>query len=191
MTKKSALILLCPEELFHSPPKSTLPEGYYVRHYKEDDQEDYLRLLEREGWTLSEHQVDDFFSRILPDGLFFIVYEKTNEIVASAVALHNPKSSYYTFPFGSEIGFVFTSPIHRNKGLGRSITAFVTNRLISAGYKSIRLVTNDYRLPALKAYINIGFVPFLYSGDMEERWREVYKELHMEFDLSRCITTEF
>lgn len=119
--------------------------------------------------------------------MLFIVCEKTEEIVASAAALHNPKSSYYTFPFGGDIGFVFTKQAHRNNGLGRYDTALATRRLISAGYTSIRVVTNDHRLPALKAYLNLGYKPFLYSSDMEQRWRDVYHRLDLVFERMECL----
>ncbi|MGD6805264.1 GNAT family N-acetyltransferase [Rossellomorea vietnamensis] len=184
---KNALILLCPSELLQSPPQPVLPKGYYARNYREDDKLNYKRILEDEGWKLSNEELDEFFTRVLPDGLYFLVNEESEEIVASAVALHNPKSSYYTFPFGGDIGFVFTNPVHRNKGLGLYVTSLATKRLISSGYKSIRIVTNDHRLPALKTYLKLGFKPFLYSSDMEERWENVYKKLEIKFNLEVCI----
>ncbi|WP_456276399.1 GNAT family N-acetyltransferase [Bacillus sp. AK128] len=188
MQKENALILLCPPELFRLPPEPSLPKGYYVRNFREEDKLNYKKMLEEEGWNLSNEDINDFFSRILPDGLYFIVDEKTEEIVASASALHNPKSSYYTFPFGGDIGFVFANPKHRKKGLGLYVTALAANRLISSGYKSIRIVTNDHRLPALKTYLKLGFKPFLYSSDMEERWKGVYNELGIKFYVEECIT---
>ena len=187
MQKEKALILLCPPELFQLPPQPSLPKRYYTRTYREEDNSDYKRMLEEEGWKLSNKDLNEFFSRILPDGLYFLVDQKTEDIVASAVALHNPQSSDYTFPFGGDIGFVFTNPNHRNKGLGLYVTALATKRLISSGYKSIRIVTNDHRLPALKTYLKLGFKPFLYSSDMEDRWKDVYKNLEIKFNTEECI----
>jgi mycothiol synthase len=146
-------------------------------------------MLESEGWKLNEQQFENFYHQILPDGLFLVTEKETNEIEATAVSLHNPKSSYYAFPFGGDIGFVVTNPNHRRKGLGQYVTAKATNKLIDAGYKCIRLVTNDHRLPALKTYIKLGFVPFLYSSDMEGRWQEVYTKLDLNFSKEKCIAS--
>lgn len=188
MNRKNALILLYPNELLHFPTETQIPKGYYTRGFKDSDTSNYLKLLEIEGWKLNKEMFDDFFHSILPDGLYLVIEEESEEIVATAVALHNPKSSYYTFPFGGDIGYVITHPNHRKKGLGLYVTALATNRLITAGYKSIRIVTNDHRLPALKTYLKLGFVPFLYASDMKNRWKEVYKKLEIEFSIQDCVT---
>ncbi|MBB6452469.1 mycothiol synthase [Salirhabdus euzebyi] len=187
MPNKKALILLCPQSFIQSPPEPTIPSGYCVRTFRQEDKKNYVELLEKEGWLLDETELEDFFDRVIPNGLFFLIDKRSKEIVASAVALHNPKSSHYTFPFGGDIGFVFTRPAHRKKGLGLAVTNLATNRLIKAGYSSIRIVTNDHRLPALKTYLNLGFIPFLYASDMEQRWKDVYTILGLPFNKERCL----
>ncbi|MBM6617177.1 hypothetical protein [Bacillus suaedaesalsae] len=174
MTHEKALIMLCPPDLLHTPPKPLVPNGYYERNYREEDRFAYVKLLENEGWNINDEQLDDFFTRVLPNGLYFLIDHATEEIVSSAVALHNPKSGYYHFPFGGEIGFVFTPPNHRNKGLGFCATALAT-------------VTNDHRLPALRTYIKLGYKPFLYSPDMGDRWKDVYKSLNINFSITNTI----
>lgn len=52
--KTNALILLFPKESFQLPLEEGLPKGYYVRKYRNGDREKYNRLLEEEGWKLSE-----------------------------------------------------------------------------------------------------------------------------------------
>jgi mycothiol synthase len=83
-----------------------------------------------------------------------------------------------------------TDPKHRGKGLGYNVFLKATWRLIEAGYKSIRVVTNDQRLPALKTYLKSGFLPFLYHYDMEERWTRVCHQLNWPLETSKWIREE-
>ncbi|WP_421383098.1 GNAT family N-acetyltransferase [Bacillus salacetis] len=177
---KKPLIMICPERLILEPPVYPLPEGYEVADYQESDSPEYIELLKAEGWNLNADAFQTFLHKVLPGGLFLIKNKTTGEIAATAAALHNPESTHYTFPFGGDIGFVRTHPDHRNKGLGLFVTALAAERLIKADYQSIRIVTNDERLPALKTYIKLGFVPFLYELDMKARWHDVYRKLGLE-----------
>jgi mycothiol synthase len=49
--------------------------------------------------------------------------------------------------------------------------------MLRAGYRRIYLLTDDFRLPAIKTYLRLGFVPFLFEEGMEQRWREVLRRL--------------
>lgn len=188
MKAKKSLIMLCPEKLLAEQRDYPLPEGYVVATYEESDCREYLQLLAKEGWTLTEDVFEQFLHKVLPGGLFLVKDINTGEIAATAASLHNPESSHYTFPYGSEIGFVVTHPDHRNKGLGLLVSSLAARRLISAGYQSIRIVTNDERLAALKIYIKLGFVPFLYADRMNVRWDKIYRRVGIEADSSKWIS---
>jgi mycothiol synthase len=177
---KKPLIMICPEKLLNNPPVYPLHEGYEAVTYQESDRLEYKELLKAEGWNLSDEAFEHFLHKVLPGGLFLVKNTHAGKIAATAAALHNPESNHYTFPFGGDIGFVRTHPDFRNKGFGLFVTALAAERLIKAGYNSIRIVTNDERLPALKTYIKLGFVPFLYDAGMKERWRDVYRTLGVE-----------
>jgi mycothiol synthase len=189
--KSKALILLCPDEILEQNlPVIEMHNNYYLSTYKDSDKDHYMELIESEGWKLNEEQFESFYNRILPEGLFIMKERETGHIVSTAVALHNPTSSHYYFPFGGEIGFVVTKPKHRGKGLGHNVFLKATWRLIEAGYKSIRVVTNDQRLPALKTYLKAGFLPFIYQHDMEERWNHVCQQLNWPIETSKWIREE-
>src|SRR5262249_51131250 len=84
------------------------------------------------------------------------------------------------------LGWVATIPPHRSKGLGSAVSAAATRRLIDAGYESIRVGTQDHRLGAIKLYLKLGYVPFLYRPDMTERWRRISKNLDWPFFPDEC-----
>ena len=54
-------------------------------------------------------------------------------------------------------------------------------RFASAGYTRIYLKTDDWRLPAIKTYLKLGFIPFLFLPDMEGRWRDVCEKFSWPF----------
>jgi len=58
-----------------------------------------------------------------------------------------------------------------------AVTDAAIARLIAAGYQRIYLLTDDFRLPALKTYMNVGMAPFLYAADMQGRWKEIRRQL--------------
>ena len=45
------------------------------------------------------------------------------------------------------------------------------NCLIGAGFRHIGLSTDDFRVPAVKTYLRLGFRPWYYEDDMKDRWR--------------------
>ncbi len=150
-----------------------------MRTYRQGDQEGYVRVMKRAGFSdWSKENLDHALSHCLPDGLFFVVHDETDTIVATAVALHNPDADH---PSGGELGWVAADPEHRGKGLGFIVSAAATKRFIDEGYSDIYLKTDDFRLPAIRTYFKLGWVPFLHAPDMEKRWEAVCGNLNIAF----------
>ena len=63
------------------------------------------------------------------------------------MALHLPLEYH---PCGGELGWVAGDPEHKGSGLGFAVCAAVTRRLLEIGYRNIYLLTDDFRLPAIK-----------------------------------------
>ena len=68
-----------------------------------------------------------------------------------------------------------------------AVCTAVMQRYASAGYRHVYLKTDDWRLPAIKTYLKLGFLPFLFAPDMEERWREVCSELDWPVEIDRWL----
>ncbi|MFD1674582.1 GNAT family N-acetyltransferase [Alicyclobacillus fodiniaquatilis] len=172
------LFLVLPYNRLIPSERPQLPRGYTFRKYEEGDKDKLSMLLASEGWANDEPSINDFLDHVIPEGLFFVIYEPTGEFIGTASAVHHPESPHWHFPFGGEIGYVIVQRHHRGKGIGYAVSVSATNRLIEAGYKNIRVGTNDHRLEALKIYLKIGFVPFLYTEDSEERWKAICDHLN-------------
>ena len=151
-----------------------LPDGYHLRCFVDNDAPAYQQLMAQagfSGWT--PEKIAETQCAILPDGFFVIEHLPTHTLVATAMASHRAIEGY---PYGGELGWVAADANHAGKGLGLAICSAVINRFLQSGYKNIFLLTDDFRKPALKIYLKMGFVPDLYKPGMEKRWEAIYKE---------------
>jgi mycothiol synthase len=160
-----------------------------MRTFQAGDEDAYLSLMAEAGFDTFDHDaLTDWLTRVLPDGFFVVVPHKAEaavadapRIVATAMASHNPDAMH---PFGGELGWVAASVAHRGQGLGRAVCAAATARLIHAGYRRIYLRTDDWRLPALKIYLTLGYMPLLYGPEperMRTRWKTICDALNWPF----------
>jgi mycothiol synthase len=177
--KRPQLQMLWPSERLPAPAPVRLGAGLSLRAYREGDAEGFLDVMELAGFgRWDPERFRGYLHRILPEGLFFVVDEATGKIVATAQALHGANDQH---PFGGELGWVAGDPAYRGRGLGMAVCAAVTRRFLQAGYRRIYLKTDDFRLPALKTYLKLGYEPFLFAPDMAERWRAICGQLDWPF----------
>jgi mycothiol synthase len=180
---KPTLFLLWPRSRLATPPGIRLPEGYELRTYQGGDEAAWLTIQNLADPVIPHGDFGEFLRRylsaLLPNGLFFAIDRACGEAVATAGALHNTRDGM--FPFGGELGWVATIPAHQSRGLGRAVSAAATRRLIGAGYESIRVGTQDHRLPAIKLYLSMGYVPYLYAVGMAERWERICTKVGWPF----------
>ena len=150
--------------------KYDLPEGYTITTYKdESDKEGWLKCCQNGRLLSDENNVNLFdvcitgFPHInLETDVFFIDHE--GEHVGTTTAVYNPEEN---------IGLVHMVGIrteYRGKGLGKFLCTAALEKLNAQGVKYIRLTTDDWRLGAVKSYLNAGFLPVDYDDDMKFRW---------------------
>src|SRR5690606_36526282 len=68
-------------------------------------------------------------------------------------------------------------PRNRGKGLGKLVSVAVLNDLYERGFRRCMLRTDDFRLPAIKTYLDLGFVPDMKDDSHPERWAKVWDAL--------------
>jgi len=178
---ETQLQMIWPGDLLDSPPVMRIPFGYSLRTYRPGDEPRFFRLMELAGWPgWNEEVLRPWRARLLVEGWFIVVHRGSAEVVASAMALHSE-----AYPGGGELGWLAGHPAHAGRGLGMVVSAAVTARLMEGGCRVIHLYTEDYRLAALKTYLKLGYVPFLYAEGMFERWRAVCARLGWAFTPER------
>lgn len=181
------------KSLFTTPRPETLPqldmfrdhlndlpeirkvEGYTVRTYQPGDELAWCNIMEGNvgnNWTeetCRQKLTED--SRFKAENLFFIVHNETP--IASVCAWQSPAQSADT----GEVHMVGALAEHRGKGLGHLLNALVLHRLKELGYKKSHLKTDDWRLPAIKTYLDAGFEPLNTHESHPERWDKIFSEL--------------
>jgi mycothiol synthase len=171
-----AMYMVWPINRLPAVPETAIPRGYVVRACHESELNAIRTLLDADG-PIPDAAWEGFRDRILPGGAYRIDDAENGRPVATASAVHNPRATRCYFPFGGEVGYVAVDPAHRGKGLGRAVTARVVARLIEAGYRHIFVGVQGWRLPAVKCYLRLGFVPLLHDDALLPRWRRVCEQI--------------
>jgi mycothiol synthase len=169
--------MVWPAQLLNAPPLAQLPRGYALRTYRSGDAPRFYTLMALAGWPgWDDEKLRPWQARVPPASWFLAVHEGSGEVVATAMTLTSE-----VYHDGAELGWVACDPAHTGQGLGMVVCAAVTAWSIAAGYRHIHLWTEHYRLPALKTYLKLGYVPFLSTADMPERWRAICAQLSWPF----------
>ena len=152
------------------------PEGYYIRPFEKGDEEDWCKCLINADLNLKEISVKQFEEYMLKDDTvdlhnIFLMYTNNGDVVGTT-----------TYQYGKEpnegtIHMVGLASEHRGKKLSYFMTMYVIDKILKDGKDTIDLTTDDFRLPAIKTYLNCGFVPVIDSEELQKRWDEIYKNL--------------
>lgn len=153
-----------------------------MRSFQDGDAENYLQLRQKGGfassnWTNSHLQ--RLLAKAVPEGLCLIVDSKTNAIVASAAA---EKTDYDDHPELGCLGWVMTDEAYRGRGLGKAVTLLAMQTLAKYGYQQFALLTDDWRLEAIKLYLKLGWKPWLADESMPTRWQNLCGKLNLNYD---------
>lgn len=155
-----------------------LPEGYYIERYKdEEDIDSWIAItrhdlqdimLTREAFKT--HMLDR--EGVFEENIFFISYG--NEKIATVTAVVYPEREE------GYVHFVACTKEHRQKGIGRALVNLCLNTFMEKGLIFATLKTDPHRIPAIKSYIRAGFLPILYSNEIEDLWVSVMKDMNLE-----------
>jgi mycothiol synthase len=151
------------------------PETIRIRTYQPGDSAHWERIIatsfEREPGSISFDRVMRRDPAFRPERIFFAVLDGIP--VATASAFRNPD----LFPTAGTIHYVGTLPEARGRKLGYLVSLAALHRMYQEGLTAATLLTDDFRLAALKTYLRLGFEPVLVDENQRERWRTVFKTL--------------
>ena len=179
MSQLRMIYCLADNPLMELPP---IPEGFAIRDAREADAAEYLDLRVASGfsvWTV-EQFLAHRDNEIVPDGIRVVEDLANKRLVAASSAQHG----YYpeVHPDWGGLGWVLSRPEYRGKGLGWLASASVMRYLKNAGYKKASLLTDDWRVPALKLYLRMGWRPWLVEDDMPDRWKAICDTLGYDYE---------
>ena len=94
---------------------------------------------------------------ILSDDASLVVAEIEGKIIGSGYAMIKPARHYLNHEFYSYLGFMFTLPDYRGRGVNTKIIERLKQWSDSKGLKEIRLTVYDENHGAIRAYEKAGF----------------------------------
>jgi len=158
-------------------PEANIPGGFELR---------VLRPDEKEKWEELCNKMFDFKSTFketiegkhgyIADGVFVIT--DGDKLIATGTALLDQNQNGYGY-----VHMIAADSEYSGKKLGYEIVAAVLRRLRGGGFDKAELTTDDFRLPAIKTYLSLGFIPDLSVDEtMRERWENIYKTFGWELN---------
>jgi len=158
-------------------PPTVVPDGYALRRFLPGDEAAWADLLGRafpetpDARTLPARE---FMAGPLWDPQRIVFACADGRPVACAAAWENAAQ---WGPRTGMIHWVATDPDHVRRGLGRA-TVVAALEWMRGRYDDAVLVTQVYRLPAIRLYLALGFRPHLDAiPEMPERWKRVERGL--------------
>jgi mycothiol synthase len=159
---------------FDALPPMQLPPGYSLRSFLPGDEEGWTGLLnstrslgewDRARCTawMSEHRID-------PNAVQIIEYSGAPAATTLCVA---PKAEGAR----PELGWVAVSPQHQGRSLGYHVCLAVLHYMKRMGYRECFLLTDDFRVPAIKTYLKLGFEPEMSHETHPARWQALNEQL--------------
>lgn len=147
-----------------------LPEGFRIETHTDARVIEWLEICD--SLNGGDHSFEKFKKTVLdypdvaPERIFYAV-TPDGRAVATAIARWRETEK------SGGLHMVEAKPECRGLGLGRAVCTAATASLDALGTTLDRLTTDDFRIPAIKIYLSLGYVPFLYADDMKERWAKV------------------
>jgi mycothiol synthase len=150
-------------------PPVELSGGYEIRHYQSGDDEGWEMTIEESfGLQCSFAKTMKADEAFQPERIWFVCLG--GEMAATASAWYRPK-------WGRDMGYlhmVGTRPSHSGRGLGYQVSLAALHQMAREGRLSAILETDDFRVPAIKTYLKLGFLPLLVHENQRKRWEDVF-----------------
>ena len=161
-----------------APMDYTLPEHYTISGYR--DEKDRAAWCEccRNGLLADNAGESEYVSFIenircinQTEDVFFLDYN--GEHIGTVTAYLDEKQI-------GHIHMVGLRPEHRGKGLSKVLVRLALQHLEKKHPKIVELTTDEWRLAAIRSYLNEGFHPVEYDIGMQDRWELVLEDIGVE-----------
>lgn len=156
-------------------PEIKVPDGYEIRTYEEGDDIHWVNVINAsfgEAFTTADFYKDIGRKSLFnPEALYFVTFQGTPVGTTYARIL---------VPGESEMGsvhMVAMAPKHTGQRLGKSVTLCALHFFQQRHFTCAILGTDDFRLPAIKTYLNLDFVPVYIDVDHAKRWSRIFPKL--------------
>ncbi|MBM1108048.1 GNAT family N-acetyltransferase [Aurantibacter crassamenti] len=120
--------------------------------------------------TLAEDPISyyDLREMIISEDAEVLVGEYLGELIASGYAQIKTAKAYLNFEKYAYLGFMFTAPESRGKGVNKKIIDGLKAWSIAKNLKEIRLTVYEENENAIKAYEKVGFKKHIIEMRLED-----------------------
>ena len=165
-------------------PNEPLPEGYSISTYKqESDKLDWCRICQnglvgdKATAATFDNSITNNINIYLYNDVFFLDYK--GEHIGTTTAFWHKTAPDHR----GDMHMVSIRSDFRGKGLSKYLTQITIQHLKDVpGMKYIFLTTDDWRRPAVKGYLNGGFMPVNNEPFMVERWQAILNDPTFNMD---------
>lgn len=154
-------------------PTFTLPSGYKSRHFTSGDEEHWERIIEEsfQSKRIFEQTImcKPYFQ---PERVWFLCFEDSPIATATAWEVRDCVT---------DIGYlhmVGVLPEHTGKGLGYWVSVLALQHMALTGKDKVILQTDDFRIPAIKTYLKLGFTPVIIHENQVSRWKTILQSIN-------------
>jgi mycothiol synthase len=149
------------------PPQPV--RGYGLRRYRPGDEDAWVVLLSTgEFGTWDRARLDRMLAgdrAPLPLAGIFFATQGSRLLGTACTFLHEGEQGDVP-----ELGWVVVHPSHRGHGLGPQVCRAVLGFVRELGHRYIYLLTEDFRLPAIRMYLRLGFEPEMVDPSHPAWW---------------------
>jgi len=174
-------------------PEYTVPEGYSIINANEDNGHLWEQVMDA---TWDRH-LPGTFRRILvanngyEEGCVFVLLNEKGSAIATSSAWDTKKGDWYDDISSAAVAFVGVLPSCNGHGFGKLMTLYSLHEIKKRGYTQAHLSikgTDDggENYPAVKTYLNSGFVPYIPDKEHKEAWQKVYTHLGISLPAFAC-----
>lgn len=173
-SKNPQLIMLHPN--LDSLIEEKLPEPYKTRSESlPNDHKAWERIITesfKEKYSYSLMTDDKFYK---PERVLFVTDE--NDIpVATAASWES-----YDYPTDCAVmHMVGVLPEHSGHHLGLHASLAAMKQAKNEGFARMVLLTDDFRIPAIKIYLRLGFLPAITHESFINRWKDIFAKINRE-----------
>lgn len=158
-----------------------LPEGYAIRNYgKPGDAQAWCDCclhgrLVNDGDPMASWKsaIEGRGPDLVPERDVFFLTHNGDPVGTVTAYVHSEDNT-------GDMHMVGIREDHRGLGLSKYLSAVTLQKFTSDGVAYGHLTTDDFRPAAVKGYLNAGFLPVDYDGDMQQRWSDMLELLHID-----------
>lgn len=165
----------------YKPTTRHLPEGYRFVLFDESEKDiaDWKAIMmdppaPRDGADSCYHLMIDTYEDIDKKHDIHFIENAQGERVATVTTItHRDQTGY--------VHMVKAIQAERGKGLGQAVAQYALQIFERRGIDTIVLTTDDFRLPAIKTYLDAGFLPVVHGtkdSEINRRWDAVLQNLN-------------